>query len=94
MIDDTKSLPFVKTLRSGGMITGFSAAIFQVKPLLLLSAILIFSSIITSNNSDIQRTITLMGFLTMGFMSIYLMPNNVLFDKRDAPKNNSTNTDI
>ncbi|KAL3128703.1 hypothetical protein CHM_4g2035 [Cryptosporidium hominis] len=107
MIDDSKSVPFIKILRSatkatllseliliGGMITGFSAAIFQVKQLFFLSVVLIFSSITTSNNSDFQRTITLIGFLTMGFMSIYFMPNNVLLDQRGASENNSTNTNI
>ncbi|KAJ1612512.1 hypothetical protein OIY81_1293 [Cryptosporidium canis] len=102
MIDDTKSVPFRKILRSatsatliseliliGGIVTGFTAAIFQLKPLFFLSTILIFSSVITSNNSDVQRSMTLIGFLIMGFMSIYIMPKNTLLDGSGASTNGS-----
>ncbi|KAK6589765.1 hypothetical protein RS030_1164 [Cryptosporidium xiaoi] len=118
MIDDSRSVDYLKVQRKGkflplfpnailtstlatqstlvnelilvtGVIFGFSAALFQINYLLFLSGLFILSSIVTSNNSDIQRTTTLIGFLIMAFMSNYIFPKNINIENNGNDASNS-----
>ncbi|KAL7068749.1 hypothetical protein ACR3K2_08160 [Cryptosporidium serpentis] len=87
-IDDSRSITYRKYSRYApqtsvitelitlsGIICGFIAAIFQIKWMMFFTTFLMFSSILSSDGSDYQRNITLIGFLVMGFMTQYIVPN-------------------
>ncbi|EEA05897.1 uncharacterized protein CMU_016460 [Cryptosporidium muris RN66] len=87
-IDDSRSIIYRKYSRYApqisviteliilsGIICGFIAAIFQIKWMMFLTTFLMLSSILSSDGSDYQRSMILIGFLVMGFMTQYIVPN-------------------